>query len=477
MHTFRRRSTVPASPDRVFRWHARPGSFERLLPPWERVEMLERGPLEAGSRVRLRIRRGPIPLEWTVEHVEVDEGRGFRDEQVSGPFGRWTHTHRFLPAEEGGCLVEDEVRWEPPGGRLASAFAAPLVERELERVFAFRHRRLSHDLRRSSPGLDRARSVAVTGASGLVGSELSHFLRAAGHRVLRLVRSREAARHDDAVYWNVERAEIDSGALEGVDAVVHLAGESIFGWRWTEAKKDAILESRRRGTRLLAEALGALERGPEVLVSASGVHFYGDRGREVVTEEAPSGRGFLARVCREWERATGPAERAGIRVVLLRSGVVLNPAGGALEQMLRPFRAGLGGRLGSGKQFMSWIDADDHLGLIHHALRRDSLEGPVNAVAPGAVTNAAFTDVLGRVLGRPTVIPVPRLAVRTVLGEMGRELLLQSTRAHPTKAMGNGFEFEWPDLEASLRHQLGRWDGREAAERGESPSGGGRAQA
>lgn len=460
MPTFRHRTTIPASAERVFRWHARPGAFERLIPPWERVDVVERtGGLRPGSRVRLRVRRGPVTVGWTLEHVEVDEGRGFRDEQVSGPFGSWSHAHRFRPSDGDGCVVEDEVRWEPPGGALASASTRPLVERELERVFRFRHRRLAHDLDRVGREAETPWTVAISGASGLVGSALSHFLEAAGHRVLPLVRSREAAEAGDEVYWNVERSEIDAAGLEGVDAVVHLAGEPIFGWRWTESKKRRILESRRRGTRLLSTTLAALDRPPAVLVSASGVHFYGDRGREVLTEESPSGQGFLARVCREWERATAPAERAGIRVVTLRSGVVLTPAGGALEQMLRPFRAGVGGRIGSGDQYMSWIDADDQVALVHHALRRSSLRGPMNAVAPQPLPNAAFTDVLGRVLGRPTMVPVPAFAVKAALGEMGRELLLQSTRAHPEAALRSGFEFTRPDVEASLRHQLGRSEG------------------
>lgn len=455
MPTFRHRTRLDHPADEVFRWHTRPGAFERLIPPWENVRVAERSEgLEVGGRIHLRMRWGPAPLTWVVEHTAVEDGRLFRDEQVRGPFGSWVHTHRFVP-DGPGCVVEDEVRWEPPLGALGRAFARPFVERELERVFSFRARRLAADLGRLSAYDGGPLTVAVTGASGLVGSMLTRFLSAGGHRVRPVVRSRDRA-VGDAVYWSVEAGEIDADGLEGVDAVVHLAGEPIFALRWTERKKRAIRESRRRGTRLLSEALAGLNRPPRVLVSASGVHFYGSRGEEILTEQSAPGEGFLARVCREWERATEPAARAGIRVVTLRSGLVLTPSGGALRQMLRPFLLGLGGRVGGGRQYLSWIDADDHVGLAYHALRRPGVEGPLNSVAPRPVTNAAFTDALGRVLRRPTVVPVPETAVTLALGEMGRELLLQGQRVRPAGALATGFDFRFPDVTTSLEHQLGR---------------------
>ena len=249
---------------------------------------------------------------------------------------------------------------------------------------------------------------------------------------------------------------MDPAGLEGVDAVVHLAGESIAAVRWTESKKREILESRERGTRLLARSMAQLDRPPATLVSASGVNYYGDRGAELLTEESPPGEGFLARVCRSWEKATEEAEDAGVRTAHFRSGMVLSPAGGALGTMLLPFRLGVGGRLGSGRQYVPWIDLDDHVALILHALSHSSVEGPVNAVGPGPVPNATFTSTLGRVLGRPTLIPVPALGVRALLGEMGEELLLSGQRAVPRKAESSGFDFFSEDLETALRHQLGR---------------------
>lgn len=457
MPVFRHRSVVPHPPEEVFLWHARPGAFERLLPPWESVRVLERtGGLEEGSRVRLRVRRGPARFEWEVRHAEVDPGRGFTDEQVRGPFERWSHAHRFEPDGEGGCRIEDEVEWAPPLGSLGRAFAEPLMERELRRLFRFRHERLANDLARLRGGNGGAvLTVAVTGSSGLIGSMLSAFLRAGGHRVVPVVRSRGEA-GDGSVYWSVEEGEIDAGALEGVDAVVHLAGEPIVGVRWTDAKKRAILESREKGTGLLSRGLAGLDDPPRTLVSASGVHYYGDTGDRIVTEESSPGEGFLADVCRRWEAATGPARQAGIRVVTLRTGLVLSPAGGALATMLPFFKAGLGGRLGSGRQYLAWIDPDDHVGLIHRALAGGSLEGAVNATAPHPVPNATFADALGRVLGRPTLVPAPAPAVKLLLGCMGEETLLQGQRAIPRKALDDGYAFRYPGVEDCLRFQLGR---------------------
>lgn len=456
MPVFRHRVHLSHPPETVFRWHARPGAFGRLTPPWLQVRVLSGDPeLRVGERLHLRVGRSPLSFGWTLAITEVQEGSLFRDEQLDGPFGSWNHLHRFVPRGEGACVLEDEIRWEPPLGRWGGAWPTRRVERELERIFAFRGRRLAGDLDRLAAHDSEPLTIAITGASGLLGSALSDFLRAGGHRVLPLVRSRQAVA-GGGVYWSVSRGEIDAEALEGVDAVVHLAGEPLFAFRWTGSKKEAILESRRRGTRLLAEALAGLERGPRVLVSASGSHFYGDRGDEVLTEESAPGDGFLARVCRAWEEAADPARAAGIRVVHLRTSLVLTPSGGALPLMLLPFRLGLGGRIGDGRQRWSWIDADDEVGLVHHAIHQEDLEGPVNASAPDALTNAEFTRTLGRVLGRPTPLPVAAALVELALGEMGRELLLQGQRVRPERALASGFRFLHGNLEDSLRHQLGR---------------------
>ncbi|OLC56747.1 MAG: TIGR01777 family protein [Candidatus Rokubacteria bacterium 13_1_40CM_4_69_39] len=307
-------------------------------------------------------------------------------------------------------------------------------------------------------GTARAWTVAVTGASGLVGSALVTGLTSAGHRVVRVVRGAGAASvaGQRLARWDPESGALEPSALAGADAVVHLAGESVAGGRWTEAKKRRIRSTRVDVTRRLAEALPRLERPPRLLVSASAVGYYGDRGSEILREDSSPGPGFLAEVCREWEAATDPAARAGIRVVRLRIGMVLSRRGGALGAMLTPFRLGAGGPVGSGVQWVSWIAIDDLVGAILHALATESLAGPVNAVAPEPVTNRELARTLGRVLRRPALLPLPAVAARLLFGQMADELLLASARVEPARLRATGFTFRHARLEDALRHELGR---------------------
>jgi uncharacterized protein (TIGR01777 family) len=296
--------------------------------------------------------------------------------------------------------------------------------------------------------------VAITGASGFVGAALVPSLTTGGHEVVRLVR--RAPKAQDEVRWDPEAGEIDAAALEGVDAVVNLSGESIAGGRWTDRRKALLRSSRVGPTSLLARTLAGLKRKPKVLVSTSAVGYYGNRGDEWVTETEGPADDFLGHLSAEWEKAAGPAADAGVRVVHPRIGVVLSPAGGALGRMLLPFEAGLGGVLGSGTQYMSWVARDDLVGVIHHLLERPDLAGPVNAVAPEPVTNAAFTKALGRVLGRPTVFPVPAFALRLAFGEMADATLLSGARVRPERLLATGYRFRFPEIEGALRHVLGR---------------------
>ena len=295
--------------------------------------------------------------------------------------------------------------------------------------------------------------VLLTGSSGLIGRAVLSFLTADGHKVVCLTRPQGRAR-DRQIQWDPGAGTIDTDELEDFDAVVHLAGESIVG-RWTPEKKTRILESRVKGTRLLCESLAHLRDRPLVLVSASAIGFYGDRGDAVMTEESSAGSLFLSEVAKAWEAATEPARRNGIRVVNLRIGFVLSKAGGGLAAMLWPFRLGIGGRVGSGRQYLSWIAIDDVVGAISHAILSDTLRGPVNAVAPHPVTNREFTKTLGRILWRPTIFPLPVSAAHMVMGEMADNLLLASTRVEPARLLASGYEFRFPQLKGALRHILG----------------------
>ena len=294
--------------------------------------------------------------------------------------------------------------------------------------------------------------ILVTGATGLVGSALVPFLAGGGHEVSRL--GRAAAGAGD-IRWDPDAGVLDAAALEGFEGVIHLAGENVASGRWTEARKRRIKESRVNGTRLLAETLAGLERPPRVLVSASAVGFYGDRGEDELTEGSPAGAGFLSDVCREWEAATEAAEGKGIRVAHARLGVVLARDGGALAKMLTPFRLGAGGIIGNGRQYMSWITLDDTVAAIGHLLATEAASGPVNVVAPAAVTNREFTKPLGRVLRRPPLFPMPGFAARLAFGEMADALLLASTRVKPAGLLDSGYAFRHGTLGEGLRHVLG----------------------
>lgn len=294
--------------------------------------------------------------------------------------------------------------------------------------------------------------ILVTGSRGLVGSALVRHLTGMGHFVVRLVRSQPDRDRGDLA-WDPISGRIDRGKMEDLDAVVHLAGEPILGL-WTRSKRERLYSSRVTATEFLCEALSGLQRRPRLLISASAVGYYGSRGDTWLTENSTPGSGFLAELCQDWERATELAARAGLRVALLRTGIVLSPDGGALKQMMPVFKTGLGGPIGMGRHYMSWISMDDAVGAIVHILHTESLRGPINLVAPQPVTNREFSHTLGRVLGRPAFLPVPAPLLRLLPGGMARETLLASQRAAPDRLTQSGYTFQHPELEHALRHLL-----------------------
>jgi uncharacterized protein len=433
----------------VFAWHARPGAMRRLVPPWQPMKVLAETESLRDGRAVLGL---PGGLRWVAQHdpAGYDPPHRFVDDLSSnGPaswpariVGRWRHTHEFSQVAA-GTRVYDRVDTSVPAAALRS-------------TFVYRHRQLADDLaahRDAATAGAQPMVVAVSGASGLVGSALTAFLSTGGHRVIRLVR--RPARDEGERQWEPDRPTHD--LLSGVDAVVHLAGASIAG-RFTDAHKTAIRTSRVGPTRRLAEAAARADDGPHTFVSASAIGIYGpDRGDTLLSEESERGDGFLAGVVADWEAATAPAGEAGLRVVTVRTGIVQSARGGTLRLMRPLFAAALGGRLGSGRQWLSWIGVDDLLDVYYRALYDTRLTGPVNAVAPAPVRNSDYTKALAGVLHRPALLPVPSLGPRLLLGEQGaRELAEADQRVQPTKLELLGHRFRHPSIDDALAHELGQ---------------------
>lgn len=439
-------SVVNAPLDEVFAWHARPGAFSRLSPPWQPMRLVTESTSLRDGRSILAL---PGGMRWVADHDvdSYDPPQRFVDTLGSAGLaslpprilGRWRHTHEFEAAGDNRTRVIDRVD-------------TPVPEFALRAMFAYRHAQLADDLAAhrlaGEQGLTPT-TVAVTGSSGLVGSALTAFLSTGGHRVIRLVRG--SPRGESQRQWNPDQP--DPELLAGVDAVIHLAGASIAG-RFTERHRNAVRDSRIGPTRRLAQLISPTQ----VFISASAIGYYGyDRGDEILTEDSDRGDGFLADVVAAWEDATTPAERSGARVVRVRTGIVQSPRGGTLRLMRPLFSAGLGGRLGDGRQWLSWIGIDDLVDVYHRALWDGSLSGPVNAVAPQPVRNADYTRTLAHVLHRPAVLPVPTLGPTLLLGAQGvRELACASQRVSAARLDRAGHRFRRPDLDSALRHLLGR---------------------
>ncbi|MDM8516055.1 TIGR01777 family oxidoreductase [Desulfobacterales bacterium HSG16] len=453
-YVFTKKSRINAPVEEVFKWHSRPGAIERLSPPWDPLRVISRqGGIETGAKVVLEIKAGPVPIKWVAEHTGYEENRYFKDEQRKGPFARWIHTHLFEPDGNDACFLEDHIEYAPLFS--SGMITAPFIEKKLERIFNYRHEGLVQDLASHRERKDKKPlNIMISGASGLVGSALIPFFTTGGHKVSRLVR--RPAENTNEIRWDPWAGKLNPSDMEGVDTVINLSGANIGEGRWTDKRKREIIDSRVKTTELLSKTIAGLKQPPKVMICASATGYYGDCGCEIATEDSQSGECFISDVCRQWEDAAAPAIDRGIRVVFLRIGITLSPLGGALYKMVPPFKLGLGGKFGSGEQYMSWITIDDLICSMYHVINDESLDGPVNLVSSNPVTNLEFTKTLGKVLSRPTPFALPETLLKTIFGQMGEEILVSGARVMPDKLMESGYNFRHPDLESGLRHLLGR---------------------
>lgn len=439
----------------VFAWHEQHGAFDRLAPPWTRVSQVVRsGGIREGAKLSMRQHLGPLRLSWQVEHADFVENVQFRDIAVRSPFRSWEHLHRVEEISPSACVWIDEVRYRLPGGTLGSWLLGARTRAELDRLFTYRHAVLKADLEHTpQPAPQR---ILLGGASGLLGRSLAAFLSTQGHDVLRLVR--HPATQPDELQWNPNVAQLQAGPLDGIDTVINLSGANIAERGWSDRRRDTIMHSRKMATSTLLSAFKDMPCRPKLLLSASAVGYYGNRGDEVLREDSATGIGFLAQVCSTWEDEARRAESLGIRTVLLRTGVVLTPEGGALGKMLPLFRLGLGGPIGSGDAWMSWITPDDYAGAIQHAMATAAMSGPYNLVAPNPVRNDEFARTLAAVLSRPCLVRTPAWALTTLFGQMAEETVLASQRAVPAGLVAARYSFRHPRLDQALQHVLGRTD-------------------
>lgn len=441
----------PVPVEALFEYHQRKGALARLTPPWEKVKVVQEAEsLEDGNEVKLETEIGPFNTSWNIQHFDYKQNSQFCDQLIKGPFKKWIHKHKFESSGNNQSRLTDHIAYDLPfGGNLFTNF----VTKKLERLFKYRNEIIEKDLvTHKLPQTPTPMRILVTGATGLIGRALVPFLRLQGHTVLPLSRYLR----DDCIWWDPYKKDIDPEAFRDTDAVIHLAGESVFQGRWTRERKRGILESRFLTTHFLVDCMTKAAKKPNVFICASGTGYYGSQIDFTADETAPAGRDFLAYVCKSWEKAASRAKEQGIRVINLRTGLVLSPAGGILSKLLPLFKLGLGGSLGNGNQMLSWITIDDVLGIIQYCLAENSISGPVNVVAPKSTTNKDFAQTLANVLGRPCIVKVPSLMAQIVMGKrMATETVLSDIDCVPHKILNAGYNFRYPELSEAVGYLCG----------------------
>ncbi len=458
-------SKIPSSSQDLFQYHSNPGALNRLIPPWEKISIERRSDsLAVGSEVVIKNVLFGVSVKWRAQHTLLDAPNSFQDIQLSGPFKTWVHDHIFQSNGVNSSELMDRVRYETKFG-LIGRIGLPIVQRKLSAMFAYRHRTTRADLILQSFlrqfTSDRILRIGVTGSTGLIGRRLVDLISVLGHQAIRILRKSSVDQVADfptsskSVVWDVGKGFSDNAVMQGVDAVVHLAGKGIASMRWTDSVKQSIRESRVQGTRALVQDLCRLDAPPRAFVCASGVGIYGDQGGTILDERAEPSNDFLADLARDWEEAANEFGSSRGRVAIGRLGMALHPRQGALSKLLVPFQFGLGGPIGNGRQFWSWIHVDDAAAAFLYLAANSNSVGAYNLVAPEQVNNQAFSKILACVLHRPSFLPTPAIALRALLGEMADAMLLASTRAECKRLIEEGFPFRSTNLEDCLRHVLG----------------------
>lgn len=444
---------MPVPIEQAFAYHDRPGALERLIPPWKKVTIVRSDQsLQPDSQVIMRVHMGPLKPKWVARHTRLERPHHFQDIQESGPFAHWQHDHRFEARGDKSLLIDD-VSYQAPLGKIGSILSHRLINTELQTMFAYRHRVTADDLHLLERwGAEKKLRVAISGSTGLVGRNLCAMLRLLGHEVIAIKRTSVADDASDEI--NPWQSQEQAQRLNGIDIVIHLAGKSIADARWSPSVKEAIRDSRVDLTKQLADCLATLSDPPSALLCASASGIYGSQADDELSEDSPPGDDFLSDVAVQWESACQSAVDAGIRVVNLRLGIVLDPRGGALSKMLLPAKLA-GGALGSGKQWWSWIALDDVLGAIYHAMMNQDVHGPVNLVSPNPIRQKDFAKVLGKTFGIPALVPAPSFGLRLALGEMADYLLLASCRVRPNVLLDTDYHFRFAELDQALEYCLG----------------------
>ncbi|MDA0346550.1 MAG: TIGR01777 family oxidoreductase [Verrucomicrobia bacterium] len=458
-HLYSYESNISAPAADVFAYHERLGALQRLIPPWESVRVVSsKGSIQNDDSITIKMNLGPFKTLWKAKHQDYQKNRQFVDVQVKGPFKYWKHTHSFRSLDPHRTNLKDTIQLELPFGLIGRRFVYPKVLKQLNKLFTYRHAITQNDLKdwmqlKSFP----VSKVAITGGNGLIGSELAVFLKAQGHEVVILSRSGKSKVYGvPGVRWDPGKQFIDAKSLSDVDCWIHLAGENVSKKRWTKKRIKKLKDSRVNSTKFLVDFILKQKNAPKVFITASGAGYY-PSSSEVMTEDSAKGSGILAGICSEWEDASAPLMGTAIRRVVLRTGIVLSEKGGALEKLLPIFNFGLGGPVGTGKQFWSWIAMEDLIRIYNLAAKDPRIEGIYNAVAPIASTNKKFTDVLGSALRRPTLIRTPSWVLKIALGRMADDALLASQNIAPNRLNESDFNFNFPDLELAVSHCLGTY--------------------